>query len=156
MYSISKSISYHQRKDSYPRVNRETHTQMQHSYCTRPVLKETTSARRQQTPLPVLNTAQHTFPLNKLKRFETKIAQKMWPAQLEVLCTRRGRFGGGVLTSIKPYKRTLTTSYNKNGLALSQQTTRAVINSYNIHNNKEHNGLLIHREIIIVRTYPVR
>ena len=59
-------------------VNRETHTQMQYFIATSPVLKETTSARRQPTPLPELHTAQHTCPLNKLKWFETKITQKMF------------------------------------------------------------------------------
>ena len=35
-----------------------------------------------------------------------------------------------VLTAIKAYRKTLTNSYHKNGLALSWQTTIAVINSY--------------------------
>ena len=43
---------------------------------TRPVLKETTSARRQQTPLPVCNTAQHTCPLKNLKMVRNQINTK--------------------------------------------------------------------------------
>ena len=49
---------------------------------TRPVFKENNFSTQTANPLPILNTAQHTCPLNKLEWFETKITQQMFLLRL--------------------------------------------------------------------------